>query len=505
MTKSSEVILLEGVNLINKKIPGMFSQFDLIIPDKDKAQGVTSSAVADAYHKIRTYINSYVGIRDEKGAMVLFTTLYQWRINKVIYRFDKDLYKTLTQPDTNERIGVANLPVDVITSKLNRPIFIENDLYEYGIGTLFWIDRYSDGKVSLVLTDIPDNVNKQSTISNHIIIIELTDGITISQAVRSVCYIAPNSDCSDFDYVVDKTIKQLSLLLYVLSDNADIDQDSKNKKTYRPIKLNAIKDKYREIKIMNVGYNIADQINDMYSSIEEMRRNGNTKVYLRSGHWRTSITGGKNSDKSIKLNWIMPSIVNPSDEIADNCTDTESDNNNDRDQIDIQKKLDELNAAIDNRDKEIARLTRMCDELKRKMHDIEISSKVDKAELASLREIAFNIDTGNYYCEDTDTSDGITFPWYTSKKITVFGGHKSWLFKIKKLLPNVRFIDTSSQSVNTNVIKTSDVIWLQTNSMAHSDYDTIMNIVRRYDKPLKYFSYASSEKCAIQLVEEMSK
>ena len=79
----------------------------------------------------------------------------------------------------------------------------------------------------------------------------------------------------------------------------------------------------------------------------------------------------------------------------------------------------------------------------------------------------------------------------------VFGGHLSWLKAIRPLLPNVRFVEPSAQP-NAGLIMNADVIWIQTNAMSHSDFYKIIDVVRKHNIELHYFTYASAEKCAEQ-------
>lgn len=66
---------------------------------------------------------------------------------------------------------------------------------------------------------------------------------------------------------------------------------------------------------------------------------------------------------------------------------------------------------------------------------------------------------------------------------------------------NVRFIHKDTIP-NVDLIKNSDIIWIQPNSLAHAYYYSIIDIVRTHNIPVRYFSYASATKCAEQLVLE---
>ena len=114
------------------------------------------------------------------------------------------------------------------------------------------------------------------------------------------------------------------------------------------------------------------------------------------------------------------------------------------------------------------------------------------AELAELRSM---IREAEEHTEEYTIS--VTFPYTARKRAVVFGGHDSWAKAIKPLLPNVRFVEPSALP-NTGLILNADVVWIQTNAMSHSNFYKIIDIVRRHGIDLRYFKYASAEKCAEQ-------
>ncbi len=114
------------------------------------------------------------------------------------------------------------------------------------------------------------------------------------------------------------------------------------------------------------------------------------------------------------------------------------------------------------------------------------------AELGELRSMIREADNS-----EKEYSVTVTFPYSAQKRAVVFGGHLSWLKAIRPLLPNVRFVEPSAQP-NAGLIMNADVIWIQTNAMSHSDFYKIIDVVRKHNIELHYFTYASAEKCAEQ-------
>ena len=171
-----------------------------------------------------------------------------------------------------------------------------------------------------------------------------------------------------------------------------------------------------------------------------------------------------------------------------------------------QEDIEKLKAENKALKKEIDRLreaahaaSREAKENQQNVEKLKLEAEEYTQELAGLREVVFNQQNGEY---ENDTPDAtIEFPYETEHRIVVFGGHDSWLREIKQKLPEVRFLGREA-SPNADLIRNADVVWIQANSLAHKHYYKIIDIVRKYNKPVRYFSYASATKCAEQIVVE---
>lgn len=422
--------------------------------------------------------------------------LIKWRSTKKVYRFSKDLLDILNM----ESLFSFDIPVDIIMDRLINGIFIEYHHPGYQIGSIYHIEK-SGEFIDLIALSVPECVDKKSVV-NGSIAITLRPGLTFKTALAE--YISNVKKNNKGMYIDKKHFEKLFItamapLVYVLTDNADIEHDPDNSKYYRAMDINNIKDRLREVQIFNVGYNVSTHIRNTKDFHEKIVLSGNSKAYIRAAHWRGSWSGRRDT---LKLSFILPTIINKDADTPDDDSLIEQPEQTEY-YADLIAEIDRQRLEIDKRDKDILKLQRDYSNLEKRYQALKESSMSDKRELISLRSILFTRQNGD--CYDEVEPAPISFPWYTNKKITVFGGHPTWINKIKPMLPNIRFVDKTSQSVNQNLILNSDVIWVQTNAMSHSLYNSIMSIVRQYNKPIKYFKYASSEKCAIQLVEEMSK
>ena len=53
---------------------------------------------------------------------------------------------------------------------------------------------------------------------------------------------------------------------------------------------------------------------------------------------------------------------------------------------------------------------------------------------------------------------------------------------------------------NINIIRSAERIWIQANALSHSQYYRIVDAARQYKKPVRYFTYASASKGAMQVM-----
>ena len=61
---------------------------------------------------------------------------------------------------------------------------------------------------------------------------------------------------------------------------------------------------------------------------------------------------------------------------------------------------------------------------------------------------------------------------------------------------------TENLSFSPDIIRNADVVWIQNNRMGHSQFFSIVKQCKLAGVQMRYFGYASAEKCAEQLVKE---
>lgn len=126
------------------------------------------------------------------------------------------------------------------------------------------------------------------------------------------------------------------------------------------------------------------------------------------------------------------------------------------------------------------------------------SAEDEHLELADLRELLFRAYHGE---QDEILVNENMFPYDVSQNTIIFGRHDAFLKSIRKLLcGNIRYVD-KGQNFDTSIIRYADVLWIQTNALAHSQFYKIVDTAKRYNKQIRYFQYSSAAKCAEQVAE----
>ena len=163
--------------------------------------------------------------------------------------------------------------------------------------------------------------------------------------------------------------------------------------------------------------------------------------------------------------------------------------------------LERARKEIRNLKSTLAMVSREAEDAQAKYEHELKALRLEHRELADLRSLVFNMNSADPQKVEKTTRQ-IIYPYTPRKRTVVFGGHDSFLRVFKPLLPEVKFVDTEQYGFAPEIVRNADVVWVQTNCISHSQYNNITKVVRQYGIQLRYFAYASAEKCAEQLVME---
>ena len=142
-------------------------------------------------------------------------------------------------------------------------------------------------------------------------------------------------------------------------------------------------------------------------------------------------------------------------------------------------------------------------EIKKELSTIRDTAGLEHRELADLRELVFNRESAPEQELSEDAGSDSAFPYEVGRNTVVFGGHETWLKAIRPMLTgNIRFIDKDMKNFDISIIRNADILWIQQNAVSHNQYYRIIDAARSYQKPVRYFTYASAAKCASQVMNE---
>ena len=160
----------------------------------------------------------------------------------------------------------------------------------------------------------------------------------------------------------------------------------------------------------------------------------------------------------------------------------------------LRRQLKTANGALAAAKKENAK--------EREKYEKELKSlRMEHRELADLRDLIFNKDRDDVQRREKLEED-FTYPYTTRKRTVVFGGHETFLKIIKPMLPTVRFVDAANLAFSPDIIRYADVVWIQNNRISHPQFWNVVKYCKLSGVQMRYFGYASAEKCAEQLVKE---
>lgn len=137
------------------------------------------------------------------------------------------------------------------------------------------------------------------------------------------------------------------------------------------------------------------------------------------------------------------------------------------------------------------------------LEDLKRQAQMEHRELADLREYVFQSEKESEEQKEAPPKEDseALYPYAVRKNLLAFGGHASWTPAIKKLLKgNIRFID-KDYVFDPSIIRQADAVWIQPNALSHKQYYRIIDTARQYKIPVRYFIYASAQKCAGQVIE----
>lgn len=168
------------------------------------------------------------------------------------------------------------------------------------------------------------------------------------------------------------------------------------------------------------------------------------------------------------------------------------------DEEDIIEELQKSREEIQRLKKELHGISRQKEKLAAENDKLVASVDSMTDELANLREVVYN--AGQEFIPELEELETV-FPYNTSKRIVVFGGHDSWTREIRQRLPDVKFVHRDV-TPTAELVRAADIVFVQTNCLNHPAYWKIVELCKSYKVKLRYFTKASAEISAKEIVRE---
>ena len=294
---------LDLVRQWTKRLPGCYDQLDELkkadIPWPDYCELPINAAC--------TYLASE-NMSPGEGASL--TACWLWRQNKVIYRFDEDLTDTLAE-QAEHMDDTEVLPAELLLHPPYPAVYIKApNLIEGRDGFFYFVD-YDVNRDNTELSIqwlMADRVLPQ--------ILHLIPGGTIKECVDDMLKTVLSGVKSGPELasvlkeaatlMQSEMLKAITLLLYLVSQNADITDDQ----PYRKKRRSYIADTKQEIHTYSVGLRIGAVIRKAAQGTAVGTGLGSPKrPHSRRGHWHHFWVGPKEDQKLI-LKWLAPMYIN---------------------------------------------------------------------------------------------------------------------------------------------------------------------------------------------------
>ncbi|MFQ8638717.1 MAG: AcrVA2 family anti-CRISPR protein [Acutalibacteraceae bacterium] len=254
------------------------------------------------------------------------TACWMWRKNKVIYSFDRDLADALIAQAADIKENDV-LPADLLFQLPFPCIYIQAPVLEGFDGFFAWIEYdINEGHSELRIQWITVDGGKSFPGILHI-----ASGQTLKACkAHTARMIAQNVNAPSFSMpqdAIDRVLEPLQLILYLLSENAEVtSQAGDTKKTEdkreakseekadqaQPATSRQIKDQYKEIRTNTVGVYIGAALRKSrkYNTGTDSSDGRGTPVrpHIRRGHWHHYWYGSK-GERRLKLKWTAPMVI----------------------------------------------------------------------------------------------------------------------------------------------------------------------------------------------------
>lgn len=325
---------LEITNKISSKYPGCWDELDMIV-DGVSIDEHCIYPIAAGISVVTRYVSFSEAKMEFKNSMELIAdattmvTVASWRRNKQIYKFEEEMQNLLLEQGDSDLV----LPIEVLYELPYNCIYIQlNNLqsidgffvsFEQNMETLEMKLQLLIVYFTGIISVIPIHLIKGATIAEDFIK-TLQDADLNSEFVDK--YNINIEDIYEWNKAaLDTASRLIQLVLYICSQNKEVEENPVQKNITRKPSQNNIKDKFREVQIWDCGKETSEKIRKINLNRSNVQYvyddhnstgHGSPKTpHSRRGHWHHFWTGKKSSDeRKLVLKWVAPTFINGGNE-----------------------------------------------------------------------------------------------------------------------------------------------------------------------------------------------
>lgn len=290
-----------------EKESGVLSWPDFCPIPLDIAEGPVSDSLRD-WDALTENVKS--------GSVSAAVACWAWAKTKIVYQFDQELMELLSSQA--QKAEDSEVPVEILAHLPYPSTFIKIPVWKSGIenspGFFAWIDsnRKSGAKSLHLLAGNPMTGMTFSTF------LQLYPGKTIRECIDATISFMRKSDPlhKNMNYVErewDFHRKAIQLILYLVSENADI-ESGPPPELDNPQKAKKGRKKKSTVKVKNVGFRIGATIRKAKAAptahTEEPGHGSKKSPHSRRGHWHHYWTGPRDGERKLVLKWVAPTFIN---------------------------------------------------------------------------------------------------------------------------------------------------------------------------------------------------
>lgn len=256
------------------------------------------------------------------------TACWMWRQNKIIYSFDPDMAAALAKQAEDVK-DTDVLPADLLMHLPYPCIYIKApDLLEHTDGFWAWMDydinrNGPELRIQWVMQTMDASIPQ---------VIHIVPGGTIQDCFLDTIRTTQEhlKEPIDVSHPAESSrilLKAIQLLLYILAENADVEDESPDVRVIQKhhggkIAGKIITDKAGEVQAKNVGVRIGAAFRKAKRKPAESGTGTGTgskkRPHMRRGHWHHYWTGPMGGERNLILRWTAPTMIHPDADKEDN-------------------------------------------------------------------------------------------------------------------------------------------------------------------------------------------